>query len=177
MGGSVISTESSVAVSIGLSYLTLHFLLYIFVLRNRSVFQSERGIFLYHFVSAVLFATVALTAGVVAFNDDTMALSIGLTAAHGIYSISFLELWSLAQGSYSISILTEIASQDSPQRNSLIDAFARIGDAKKGDRLSILMKSTLARLDGGYWRLSGLGRLLGNLLNAVLWLAAIKKPG
>src|SRR4029077_20843025 len=100
------------------------------------VFQTERGIFLYHFISAVLFAAGALAAGIARFSDAAMAVSVGLIAVHGIYSTSFLELWSLAQGSYSISILTGIASQGPLPRSKLVDVFARIGNAKKNDRLS-----------------------------------------
>ncbi len=118
-----------------------------------------------------------MAVGVIRFSDAAVAVSIGLVAAHGIYSISFLELWSLAQGSYSISILTGIASQGSLPRSKLIDAFARIGNAKKGDRLSALSKSSLAHRGDGYWRLSARGRLLGTLLNTLLWLAAIKTSG
>jgi hypothetical protein len=176
-GGSVIFSVVRVTVSVGLSYLALHFLLYACVLRDRPIFQSERGIFLYHFVSAVLFTSATLAVGIARFSDAAMAASIALIAVHGIYSLSFLELWSLAQGSYSISILTGIASQGPVPRSRLIDVFARIGDAKKGDRLSVLSDSSLAHRDGGHWRLSARGRLLGNLLNALLWLAAIKKSG
>jgi hypothetical protein len=173
----VIFSEFGRTISIGLFYLASHFLLYVCIFRDRPAFQTERGIFRYHFISAVLFASAALAAGIARFSDAAMAVSIGLIAIHGIYSTSFLELWSLAQGSYSISILTGIASQGSLPRSKLIDVFARIGNAKKNDRLSALSKSFLAHRGGGYWRLSGRGRLLGNLLNALLWLAAIKTSG
>jgi len=173
----VIFSEFGDTVWIGLLYLGSHFLLYVFVLRGRLVFQTERGIFLYHFISAVLFGSAMFAAGIVRFSDAAMAVAIGLIALHGIYSTSFLELWSLAQGSYSISILTGIASQGPLPRSKVIDAFARIGNAKKDDRLSALSKSSLAHRRDGYWRLSGRGRLLGNLLNGLLWLAAIKTSG
>jgi hypothetical protein len=169
-------SELCVTVSIGLSYVALHFLLYIWLLRDRPFFQSERGIFLYHFVSAVLFTLATLAAGIASFSDAALAIAIGLIATHCIYSISFLELWTLAEGSYSLSILTGIASQGTLSRNVVIDAYARIGDAKKGNRLSILSKLSLARRKGNHWRLSSRGRLLANLLNFLVWLAAIRNP-
>lgn len=176
-GSSVILSEYGITVAVGLLYLMLHLMLYAFVLRDRPLFQSERGIFLYHFISAAVFSLVAFAALVTHFSDAALAVAIGLIVSHGIYSVSFLELWSLAQGSYSISIVTGIASGGALSRNAAIDTFARIGDAKKGDRLSVLSESSLAVRDGDYWRISARGRLLANLLNVLLWLAAVEKPG
>jgi hypothetical protein len=173
----VIFPEYGVTVAVGLSYLALHFLLYVLVLRGRPLVQSERGIFLYHFGSAAVFTLVAFCLAVSYFSDAAIAIAIGLSALHGIYSLSFLELWTLAEGSYSMSILTGIASQGTLSRDALIDAFARIGDAKKSDRLSVLSNLSLGRRDGSYWRLSARGQLLAILLNALVWLAAIKKRG
>jgi hypothetical protein len=150
---------------------------YVIVLRGRPLVQSERGIFLYHFVSATVFTLVAFCVVLTHFSDAALATAVGLSAVHGIYSLSFLELWTLAEGSYSMSILTGIASQRKLSRNTLIGAFARIGDAKKGDRLSILSKLSLSRRDNNHWRLSARGRLAANLVNLLTWLAAIKKSG
>jgi hypothetical protein len=169
--------EHGVTVAVGLGYLALHALLYVFVLRGRPLVQSERGIFLYHVVSAAILSLVAFAAVVSHLSDAALAIAIGLIAVHGIYSLSFLELWTLAEGSYSMSILTGIASQGTLSRNALINAFARIGDAKKSDRLSVLSNLSLGRRDGCYWRLSARGQLLANLLNVLVWLAAIKKRG
>jgi hypothetical protein len=176
-GSSVMVLEYGVALAIGMSYLALHVLLYVFVLRGRPLVQSERGIFLYHFASAAVFTLVALCVAVTYLSDAAFATAVGLSAIHGIYSLSFLELWTLAEGSYSMSILTGIASQGRLSRSTLIGAFARIGDAKKDDRLSVLSKLSLARRDGNHWRLSARGRVVANLVNLLIWLAAIKKSG
>src|SRR5262249_24097734 len=109
--------------------------------------------------------------------DAALAIAIGLIVIHGIYSLSFSELWTLSEGSYSMSILTGIASCEMLSRNALIDAFAGIGDAKKGDRLSVLLKLSLAYRDGNHWRLTFRGRIVANLLSILVWLAAIKKRG
>jgi hypothetical protein len=174
---SVIFRDYGVTIGAGLGYLALHVLLYLVVLRDRRPFQSERGIFLYHFLSATVFTVVALAAAVSPFSDAALAVAIGLIAMHCIYSLSFLELWSLAEGSYSMSILTGIASQGTLSRKSLVDAFACIGDAKKGNRLSVLSNLSLARREGSHWQLSARGRLLAGMLNVLVWLAAIKNRG
>jgi hypothetical protein len=59
----------------------------------------------------------------------------------------------------------------------LIDAFAGIGDTKKGNRLSVLLKMSLARREGSHWRLTARGRVLANALDLLTWLAAIKNLG
>jgi hypothetical protein len=173
----VIFRDCGTTVAVGVSYLALHVLVYLFVLRNRPFFQSERGIFLYHFISATLFTVVALAAAAAYFSDAALAIAIGLITIHCIYSLSFLELWTLAEGSYSMSILTGIASQGTLSRKTLIDSFARIGDAKKGNRLSVLVKLSLAHREGSLWQLSARGRVLAGVLNVLVWLAAIENRG
>jgi hypothetical protein len=173
----VIFSDYGITVAVALAYLASHVLLYLFVLRNLLLFQSESGIFLYHFVSVAAFALVALVAAVTHFSDASFALAVGLIATHCIYSLSFLELWTLAEGSYSMSILTGIDSQGTLSRKTLIDAFARIGDAKKGNRLSMLLKLSLAHRKGAHWQLSARGRAVAKVVNLLAWLAAIKNRG
>jgi hypothetical protein len=170
----VIFADYGIPVAVALAYLASHLLLYLIVLRTRPVFQSEYGIFRYHFVSATVFALVALVTALTHFSDASLALALGLIATHGIYSLSFLELWTLAEGSYSMSILTGIDSQGILSRKTLVDAFARIGDAKKGNRLSVLIQLSLACRKGARWQLSARGRIVARIVNLLVWLAAIK---
>jgi hypothetical protein len=165
------------ATAVGLSYLAAHVLLYFSVLRNRRFFQSELGIFLYHLVSVTVLMVAALVIALVHFSDAALAVAIGLIAIHCIYSISFLELWSLAEGSYSMSIVTGIAAKGRVSRKALIDAFAGIGDVKKATRLSVLSKMSLAQRKEVHWHLSARGRLLAYALDLLIWLAAIKNRG
>jgi hypothetical protein len=165
------------ATAVGLSYLAAHVVLYFSVLRNLRFFQSELGIFLYHLGSVTVLTVAALAIALVHFSDAALAVAIGLIAIHCIYSISFLELWSLAEGSYSMSIITGIAAKGKVSRNALIDAFASIGDAKKANRLSVLSQTSLAQRKGSYWQISARGRLLAHALDLLIWLAAIKNRG
>jgi hypothetical protein len=158
-------------------YLLGHFFLYVFVLRHRAYFQTEKGIFLYHLISAI--GCVFASAVIFLIRRDGEAFSVAcmLIAAHGIYSISFLELWSLAQGSYSLSIMGQGGSDRWLSRAELVDSFSRIGNAKKADRLSGLEGSQLIRLDGNHWKLTGSGAIVTTMLRSLLWLANIKERG
>ena len=167
----------SIAYVAGLSYLSVHFLLYVAILRDRPLFQTEKGIFFNHFISALVFTAVALF--VCATRPDILATAtaFGLIALHGIYSISFLELWSLAQGSYSISILTGLGSGAVLSRGELIETFFQIGNTKKHNRTIALSESLLIQRIDDRWQLTHRGRLLTRLLTALLWLSDIRRIG
>jgi hypothetical protein len=162
---------------VALLWLACHFLIYVAVLRNMPLFQTERGIFLYHLSSAAVFVAVALVIFVIRRDGEAFSVACALVAGHGIYSISFLELWSLAQGSYSLSIMGQGRADRIPSRAELIEAFARIGNAKKADRLSGLQGSQLIWLDGNHWKLNGAGAIVASMLRSLLWLANIKERG
>ena len=162
---------------VALVWLACHFLIYAAVLRDMPLFQTERGIFLYHLTSAAVFMAAALVILPIRRDGEAFSVASALVAAHGIYSISFLELWSLAQGSYSLSIMGRGRSDRIPSRAELIDCFSRIGNAKKADRLSALEGSQLVRLDGNHWRLNGSGAIVASMLRSLLWLADIKERG
>jgi hypothetical protein len=158
-------------------YLLAHFLLYVFVLRHQHNFRTEKGIFLYHLISAMVCVFVSAVIILVRRDGEAFSVACALVAAHGIYSISFLELWSLAQGSYSLSIMGQRGSDRGLSRAELVDSFSRIGNAKKADRLSGLEGSQLIRLDGNYWKLTGSGAIIATMLRSLLWLANIKERG
>ncbi|MEH2483551.1 hypothetical protein V1282_006908 [Nitrobacteraceae bacterium AZCC 2146] len=162
---------------VALVWLACHFLIYVAVLRNMPLFQTERGIFLYHLTSTAIFVGAALLIFLIRRDSEAFAVACALVAGHGIYSISFLELWSLAQGSYSLSIMGQGRSDKAPSRAELVDSFSRIGNAKKADRLSGLQGSNLIRLDGNHWKLNGSGATVASVLRRLLWLANIKERG
>jgi hypothetical protein len=162
---------------VALVWLACHFLIYVAVLRNMPLFQTERGIFLYHLTSAAVFVAVALVIFLIRRDGEAFSLAGALVAAHGIYSISLLELWSLAQGSYSLSIMGQGHVDRVPSRAELVDSLSRIGNAKKAGRLSALEGSQLVRLDGNHWKLNGAGAIAASMLRALLWLANIKERG
>lgn len=165
--------EPTIIYSIGLLYLLAHFLIYVLKLRELPQFETERGIFFYHFTSAILFTTISLVIYAMVSNGPAFVSVLGLVAMHGIYSISFLELWSLAQGSYSISIV----SGANQSREQLIAAYARIGDEKKSNRLSALVQMSLVQRTENSWQLTGRGRFFATLIAGLLWLVDIRKAG
>jgi hypothetical protein len=81
-------------------YLIAHLAAYVAWLRRLALLRTEKGIFLYHFVSAVITGLAAIAAAFIDPAGFGFAGFVIVLSAHGIYSLSFLELWSLAQGGY-----------------------------------------------------------------------------
>ena len=113
------------------AYLAAHFAAYVVVLRHRAGLRSEKGIFLYHFASAV-FAGLAGVAFAV-LEPDRFGLSglVLVLSLHGIYSLSFLELWSLAQGGYSLSIIASVAQAEARARSWISWHWRRSGEPSR----------------------------------------------
>src|SRR5437867_732202 len=129
-----------------LVYLTLHLTLYLAFLRNRDTFRRERGIFAYHVLSAAV--SVSAVTGVVFFAPaEALAVLAVVVSLHGIYSMSFLELWSLSQGSYSITILRSL---DQAGAETSLDeaALEAVGADKRENRLKGLESMGLTWQDG-----------------------------
>jgi hypothetical protein len=158
-------------------YLVLHFLLYAVALRHLRLFRREWGIFGYHAVSALVLVVVCATWLVVAPRPENFAIAGGALALHGLYSLSFLEVWALAEGGYSLAILARVAALRAAGAGVDLAALQRIGGAKKGARLSSVQRLGLVRRRGERLELSGLGRAVAALFALLAWTADLKKVG
>jgi len=149
------------------AYLAAHFAAYVLVLRHRAGLRSEKGIFLYHFASAV-FAGLAGVAFAV-LEPDRFGLSglVLVLSLHGIYSLSFLELWSLAQGGFSLSILAGVAQAEASGKEPDFSGLAAIWQAKQVDRVAALEKLGLVSGTDGRIALTARGGRVAFLLHAL----------
>jgi hypothetical protein len=119
-------------------YLTAHFSFYILWLRNLAMLRTEKGIFLYHFNSAALTGLIAMITAFIYPQEFGLAGFALVLSVHGIYSLSFLELWSLAQGGYSLSIIAGIARAEASGEEPDFSVLEAIGVAKQADRVAAL---------------------------------------
>lgn len=154
-----------------------HLVLYWAILRNDPRLSTERGILLYHLISAILVTAIGL--GILTFGTGGSLVRAALFAAiafHGIYSLTFLELWTLSQISYSRDVLS-LVSRENITRARAIAALSTVGDRKKADRLRSLLKLGLVRRTENAWTLSrrGLGAAL--ILRILLWLPDSRSNG
>jgi hypothetical protein len=154
-------------------YLGLHFGLYVLVLRHMASFRRESTIFRYHVLPAAASVTIGALAAMCNPTDEQVAEAAIIVGLHGIYSLSFLELWSLAQGGYSLRILMDWeATGRTPDWTSL----QHIGAAKKANRLASLQRLGLLLTHQGNLSLSRRGRLVAAALAGVSRLIGQKQP-
>ncbi len=158
-------------------YLVIHFLLYLGVLRKLEGFRKEGVIFFYHFIPAVIVLFFVLAASLLSPFEGSLAFILLAVSVHGIYSLSFLELWSLAQGGYSISMLIRV--DDATKRGAELDQIAleNIGSGKKTSRLDALQRLQLLETHGPVIRLTRRGTIVAGFLSGLSWLANLRETG
>ena len=159
-----------------LVYLAVHAGLYCAVLRDR--LGSERAIFLYHFISAI---AVTGAFGLWAFavgGSEAWTLFVCAVLLHGIYSLSFLELWALADDSYSLAIMEVIDHGGTVGGPALMRRLEAIGTGKQTSRLDALRAIGLIREVGdGSLTLTLTGRAAAFFGRSLLFLVNVRKYG
>jgi hypothetical protein len=86
----------------------------------------------------------------------------------------FLELWSLAEGGYSLQILEGLDRAERRREPADIEALRAIGAAKQGNRLAGLASVGLVREVGGRVELTGAGRLVASVFALLAWLTNVQ---
>jgi hypothetical protein len=114
---------------------------------------------------------IGLTAGAFAGRGVDAADVILVGSLHGIYSLSFLELWALADGGYSLAILESLARGDG-QRASLA-GMEQLGVTKNEGRLADLERTGLVESHAAGYRLTAAGRAAAGLIALIVWLADV----
>lgn len=158
-------------------YLGGHLLLYCLIMRRLPLFARENVIFLYHALSTAVVVAVAFGLALARGSPTGWLIGLAVTSLHGIYSLSFLELWSLAEGSYSLSILAAFGTPADGEKGIGLAALDRIGSRKRASRLESLGRLGLVRARGDRWELTSRGRAVAAGLSLVAWLANLKKLG
>jgi hypothetical protein len=152
-------------------------LLYLAWLRCVPSFYGEKRIFRYHLISGIIYSALALAGFALAPSWSGLAVAAGLIAGRGIYSVTFLELWSLAQGSYSLSILGGVEPIRGTDPDDLKVRFARLGDAKRAGRLAALLQMRLAVKQGDRIELTWRGRTAAAGCALLRWLPNLTQTG
>jgi hypothetical protein len=157
---------------IQIGFIMANALFYGLILRRQPFMRQEAAVlacqvasfFLLLLGSAVLPQLHANAAGV------AIACAIGL---HGIYSLSFLEAWSITQGSYSLSILIDIGESGVRKEADVIADLSAIGGKKIDDRRDSLLRLGLLCREGpsgDRHRRSPTGAMCNVAMRTILWI-------
>lgn len=136
--------------------------------------NSEFLVFQYHFQS--FFASVLAVVILVAVEWVGITVGAGIIALHIIYSISFLEIWSFSQGSYSSQIIRNIAKNPGITAQQAIALMSHIGNSKRLERVVALQRLRLIK-DQEEISLTPAGRCVSNFILGICWLANWKDRG
>lgn len=149
-------------------YLGVHLVLYAGLLRRLDMFRSEAAIFTYHLLSFAVTSAALVSIAFVGSNGGAAVL-IGGMCLHAIYSMSFLEAWSLTEGSLYFRILGQLAHSDA------IHILGE-GNAHREGRVRSLQRAGLLERDGEVLHLTARGKVAGRLLEFCAWLFAGRAP-
>jgi hypothetical protein len=159
-------------------FLLAHAGLYFAVLRDSAALASEKGVFLYHFISAILVAGGFGAWTIVHGGWGAWTWFACVVMLHGLYSLSFLELWALADDSYSLAIMEIISRSGAAAGPGLMQRLEEIGMDKQASRLDALRSIGLVRDVGdGLFTLTPGGRAAVVLGRALLFLTNARKYG
>ena len=155
------------------AFVVTHLGLFVLLRRKNGTIRQERGIFLYHAVFFILGVVGATVASIVVDGTLDIRAPIIVAALQGVYSMTFLEAWSLSEGSYSYSILRQINSDGMPDTTSL----ETIGAGKRIARSDGLIKLGLLDRSEDEIAITTRGRITAQLLVFALWLINLKRHG
>lgn len=155
-----------------LIFVTLNFVVYTLGFRHFRAFSSERLIFLYQVLSFLLLPLLLLS--VAPPVREIFAGLISAMSLHAIYSLSFLELWSLSEGSYSLRMVDRVERMGVMPEDTDTSDLEKIGASKKSVRLESLIGLGLARQNGAAYGPTGLGRIVAMALRFLVWLVNIR---
>lgn len=165
------------AISYAALFIAAHFIGYLLWVRHRLWGRGEKGIFVYHLCAFAALVSAGLVAIVLYPENATLAAVVGGISLHAIYSITFLEFWSLSQGSFSYAVLARLYPEARAEEE-IIAELAALGAEKKSSRIDGLAHLALARRGvDGTWQLTGRGRAASAMVRALLWLPATRDRG
>lgn len=154
-------------------FIACHFLAYGLVFRHIRYFQTETGIFRLHAWSFFIIELALVTLRLCPILGNTQIgapLFIFAGSLHGIYSLSFLELWSLTEGSFSLSIINHVAQAKGTCSLQSLVPLSSIGAQKTSSRVSSLTSAGLLRPKSGAGsELTRFGAFAALCIRLLLW--------
>lgn len=149
-------------------YILCHLAFYLLYGKKIMVLGTERGIFLFHFLSFCFLVTVSISISYILHLDKSVITGMAVAGMHGIYSLTFLELWALLQGGYLIRVLKFAPN---------LKGLEELGDRKLNERLISIQKLGLISVRDDVVSITFFGKIISSLLFTVVKLCNLKTIG
>ena len=169
------TTQALVFFLFTLSVILINFSYFNFIFRHGSLRASEGGIFKLQLKSSCF---VGIFGAILILNNpDPIIIScvLGCIFLNGIYSLTFLEFWALAQGSFSQEIVKLAHHQ--PITDTSLKKLIDIGDGKLKTRLNGLHARGMINLQDGLWVISLKGTPTSACLFYIQKMVKLQDPG
>jgi hypothetical protein len=160
---------------LSLAWIAGHLALFLTVFRRMHAFFTETRIFLYHLISVVLLTAVLAVMAAADWGGWTELL--GSVALHGIYSLTSLEAWALADGGISGRILSSLAGAEGAQSCHDLQWTIAYAERKKRYRLLSVRTLGLVNADDGALSLSLPGWVVVTGFLLLCWLTNTRRIG
>lgn len=163
-------------VAASLLWVVIHFLLYMLVLRRQGPASPETAILRLHIFSFVTLLLAGVAYVVSALDSENVAGLFAALALHAIYSMTFLEAWSVTQGSFVFWTLSRIDAAQG--RSPDLRKLEQVGAAKQTKRLQDLASLGLIHCgQDSAWELTWLGRLTHAVVELLAFVTNIRRSG
>ena len=151
---------------------------YFLYLRRRLMQDAEGAVLKYHVVSFCLTAAIC-GALAVSMDRDGFAAWVAAVCLHAIFSMSFLELWSVSEGSFFLAVMDRLVAWRKTGGGQPFDVspLAEIGRRKRINRLDALLGKGWIAEKNGMLSLTGTGRAVAGAFNLLRWIMHVRKSG
>jgi hypothetical protein len=169
------TTQALVFFLFTLSVILINFSYFHFIFRRGSLRASEGGIFKLQLISSCF---VGIFGAILILNNPNpiiISCVLGCVFLHGIYSLTFLEFWALAQGSFSQEIVQLALRQ--PITGVSIVQLIDIGEGKLKSRLHGLHTGGMIKFQDGLWVISSKGTPLSACMFYIQKMVKLQDPG
>jgi len=158
-----------------ISIILINILYFHFFFRHSHSRTSEGGIFKLELISSIFVGILGVL--LIFKNPDPIIIScvLGCLFLHGIYSLTFLEFWALAQGSFSQEIVKLALHKQIT--NTSIDQLIEIGDGKLKSRLKGLEAGEMIKFQDDIWVISAKGIAFSACMHYIQKIVDLRDPG
>jgi len=153
----------------------INFLYFHFIFRHGSLRASEGGIFKLQLVSSCFTGVFGILLILKSPDPTTISCVVGCIFLHGIYSLTFLEFWALAQGSFSQEIV-KLGLHKSISGLTICQ-LEEIGEGKLKSRLHGLYAGGMIKFKDGLWVISSKGIPTSACMFFIQKIVRLKDPG